>query len=108
MTLFSRFVPDEASPSPSPDRENLSIGLQTSHHEHYNSQPTLERSGSNVITSPTGTVDTVIHQPLEGASNLTYDAPMRRSVGNFEPLIRPEEPMSLPPQGIAAGIASSS
>ena len=67
---------------------------------NYNTQPTLERSGSNIpMSSPTDTVDTVIHNPADGTSNLTYDRPIHRSVGNFEPMIRPEEPLNPPPQG---------
>ncbi|XP_067944119.1 uncharacterized protein [Watersipora subatra] len=91
----------EGTPASSPDHENANM-MPYHSEESYNSQPTLERSGSSVphMSSPTDTVDTVIHHSQTGASNLTYDTPMRRSLGNFEPLIKPTEPLHPPPQDI--------
>lgn len=71
--------------------------------ENYNSQPTLERMEGNHmvamrLASPTDTVNTVIQR--SSVNSRASNNSLRRSVGNFEPMIRPEEPMSPPPAGM--------
>jgi len=79
----------------------------------YNSLPPSHESGGHIPSSPTDTVNTVIHNaqpgggresppypPHEDEDRVDMHITRQRSLNNFEPMIRPDEPTSPPPEDL--------